>query len=83
MQDPRGRGIRGGMMVREHTVLFVDDEVNILKALQRLLRSRDRIVEPPCGLQALAECQQARGARRVEGDRVLGIVYRRGRVAGL
>jgi putative nucleotidyltransferase with HDIG domain len=28
-------------MTREHTVLFVDDEVNILKALQRLLRSED------------------------------------------
>jgi response regulator RpfG family c-di-GMP phosphodiesterase len=28
-------------MRREHTVLFVDDEVNILKALQRLLRSED------------------------------------------
>ena len=26
-------------MTREHTVLFVDDEVNILKALQRLLRA--------------------------------------------
>ena len=25
-------------MAHEHTVLFVDDEVNILKALQRLLR---------------------------------------------
>ena len=28
-------------MRHEHTVLFVDDEVNILKALQRLLRSED------------------------------------------
>jgi putative nucleotidyltransferase with HDIG domain len=28
-------------MKREHTVLFVDDEVNILKALKRLLRSED------------------------------------------
>ena len=28
-------------MQREHTVLFVDDEVNILKALQRLLRSEE------------------------------------------
>jgi putative nucleotidyltransferase with HDIG domain len=28
-------------MQHEHTVLFVDDEVNILKALQRLLRSED------------------------------------------
>jgi putative nucleotidyltransferase with HDIG domain len=29
----------GGLMRHAHTVLFVDDEVNILKALQRLLRS--------------------------------------------
>ena len=29
----------GGCMRHAHTVLFVDDEVNILKALQRLLRS--------------------------------------------
>ena len=28
----------GGGAVQEHTVLFVDDEVNILKAIQRLLR---------------------------------------------
>ena len=28
-----------GVSVHEHSVLFVDDEVNILKALQRLLRS--------------------------------------------
>ena len=28
-------------MPNEHTVLFVDDEVNILKALQRLLRVED------------------------------------------
>jgi len=28
-------------MQQQHTVLFVDDEVNILKALQRLLRSED------------------------------------------
>lgn len=28
-------------MTNEHTVLFVDDEVNILKALQRLLRMED------------------------------------------
>ncbi|HXK26449.1 MAG TPA: response regulator, partial [Myxococcota bacterium] len=28
-------------MRHEHTVLFVDDEVNILKALQRLLRMED------------------------------------------
>jgi putative nucleotidyltransferase with HDIG domain len=30
-----------GAMRHEHTVLFVDDEVNILKALQRLLRMED------------------------------------------
>ena len=30
--------LRQGATVQEHTVLFVDDEVNILKALQRLLR---------------------------------------------
>ena len=28
-------------MQHRHTVLFVDDEVNILRALQRLLRSED------------------------------------------
>ncbi|MHC4165254.1 MAG: response regulator, partial [Planctomycetota bacterium] len=28
-------------MQHEHTVLFVDDEINILKALQRLLRNED------------------------------------------
>ena len=28
-----------GVPVENHTVLFVDDEVNILKALQRLLRN--------------------------------------------
>ena len=28
-----------GAPVQNHTVLFVDDEVNILKALQRLLRN--------------------------------------------
>jgi putative nucleotidyltransferase with HDIG domain len=33
-----------GTMTREHTVLFVDDEVNILKALQRLLRHEDMSV---------------------------------------
>ena len=31
-------------MQQQHTVLFVDDEVNILKALQRLLRSEDMTV---------------------------------------
>jgi putative nucleotidyltransferase with HDIG domain len=31
-------------MEHQHTVLFVDDEVNILKALQRLLRSEDMTV---------------------------------------
>jgi putative nucleotidyltransferase with HDIG domain len=31
-------GARGDFSVHEHTVLFVDDEVNILKAIQRLLR---------------------------------------------
>jgi putative nucleotidyltransferase with HDIG domain len=31
-------------LVHEHTVLFVDDEVNILKALQRLLRSEEMTV---------------------------------------
>ena len=31
-------------MHSEHTVLFVDDEVNILKALQRLLRNEDMTV---------------------------------------
>jgi len=31
-------------MRRDHTVLFVDDEVNILKALQRLLRNEDMTV---------------------------------------
>ena len=30
---------RQGVAVQDHTVLFVDDEVNILKALQRLLRN--------------------------------------------
>jgi len=31
-------------MQQQHTILFVDDEVNILKALQRLLRSEDMTV---------------------------------------
>jgi putative nucleotidyltransferase with HDIG domain len=31
----------GDAMQSEHTILFVDDEVNILKALQRLLRTDD------------------------------------------
>ena len=30
--------LQGDVAVHEHTVLFVDDEVNILKAIQRLLR---------------------------------------------
>ena len=33
------RGFVEGAPVQNHTVLFVDDEVNILKALQRLLRN--------------------------------------------
>jgi len=31
--------LRAGARVQDHTVLFVDDEVNILKALQRLMRN--------------------------------------------
>lgn len=34
-----GVKIRSGALVEDHIVLFVDDEVNILKALQRLLRN--------------------------------------------
>ena len=34
-----GKRLSLGASVQEHSVLFVDDEVNILKALQRLLRS--------------------------------------------
>jgi len=34
-----GARLRAGARVQDHTVLFVDDEVNILKALQRLMRN--------------------------------------------
>jgi putative nucleotidyltransferase with HDIG domain len=41
-------------MRHEHSVLFVDDEVNILKALQRLLRSEDmNVVTASRGQEAL------------------------------
>jgi response regulator RpfG family c-di-GMP phosphodiesterase len=40
--------------VREHTVLFVDDEVNILRALQRLLRNEPcRVLTASRGSEAL------------------------------
>ncbi len=39
-EEDRGRG----KSMQEHTVLFVDDEVNILKALQRLLRNESMSV---------------------------------------
>jgi len=41
-------------MQQQHTVLFVDDEVNILKALQRLLRSEDmNVLSASRGQEAL------------------------------
>jgi putative nucleotidyltransferase with HDIG domain len=41
-------------MQHQHTVLFVDDEVNILKALQRLLRSEDmNVLSASRGREAL------------------------------
>ncbi len=41
-------------MQQQHTVLFVDDEVNILKALQRLLRSQDmNVLSASRGQEAL------------------------------
>ncbi len=41
-------------MQHQHTVLFVDDEVNILKALQRLLRSEDmNVLSASRGQEAL------------------------------
>ena len=42
-----------------HTVLFVDDEINILKALQRLLRSEDMtVLSASRGEEALAMLEQ-------------------------
>jgi putative nucleotidyltransferase with HDIG domain len=49
---------RGESMQHRHTVLFVDDEVNILRALQRLLRSEDMNVlcasRPEDAIEALS-----------------------------
>jgi response regulator RpfG family c-di-GMP phosphodiesterase len=45
--------------VQDHTVLFVDDEVNILKALQRLLRSEDmNVLSASRGEEALSMLEQ-------------------------
>jgi DNA-binding NtrC family response regulator len=40
--------------MREHTVLFIDDEVNILRAVQRLLRNEPcRVLTASRGPEAL------------------------------
>ena len=39
--------------MREHTVLFIDDEVNILRAVQRLLRNE------PCRVLTASRGQEA------------------------
>jgi len=47
-------------MQHEHTVLFVDDEINILKALQRLLRNEDmNVLCASRGQEALAMLEEA------------------------
>ena len=43
--------------MHEHTVLFVDDEVNILKALQRLWHYRRPEGAVAVGLQGPAACK--------------------------
>jgi putative nucleotidyltransferase with HDIG domain len=52
---------RGDLPVQEHTVLFVDDEVNILKAIQRLLRHEPMTVltasRPQEALELLDKCE--------------------------
>ena len=41
--------------INKHTLLFVDDEPNILRSLQRLLRKTDyRIITAQSGVEALA-----------------------------
>jgi putative nucleotidyltransferase with HDIG domain len=58
-------------MRREHTVLFVDDEVNILKALQRLLRSEDMdVVCASRGSEALEILEKVRAQVVVTDQRM-------------
>ena len=55
-------------MQQEHTVLFVDDEVNILKALQRLLRSEDMTVLSASRGQEALELLEKTSAQVVISD---------------
>jgi putative nucleotidyltransferase with HDIG domain len=60
-----------GLMRREHTVLFVDDEINILKALQRLLRSEDmEVVCASRGSEALEILEKVRAQVVVTDQRM-------------
>ncbi|MBW2499649.1 MAG: response regulator, partial [Deltaproteobacteria bacterium] len=55
-------------MEHQHTVLFVDDEVNILKALQRLLRSEDMNVLSASRTQEALELLEKTPAQVVISD---------------
>ena len=53
-------------MRHPHTVLFVDDEVNILKALQRLLRNEGmNVICASRGSEALEILDRAIALRRI------------------
>lgn len=54
--------------MHEHTVLFVDDEVNILKAIQRLLRHEDMNVVTASRPQEALELLDKTGAQVVVSD---------------